>query len=77
MKVQHGTDMANFPAPESSVNSREGAIEALTGKTGRSGIEPRNQESGTPTSLSGGRKAIRKQGANRKSCERSARSETL
>jgi hypothetical protein len=32
--------------------TREGVTEALAGETGRSGIEPRNQESGAPTLLS-------------------------
>ena|SRR5215469_9392654 len=52
MKVQYGKEMANHSGPESCGRAREGATEALTGETGRSGIEPRNQESGTSTLLS-------------------------
>src|SRR5689334_18790423 len=49
MKVQHGKDLANHSGPESCGGAREGAAEALTGETGRSGIEPRNPNFGTPT----------------------------
>ena len=52
MKVQYGKDVANHSGPESCGGAREGAAEALTGETGRSAIEPRNQNSGTPTQLS-------------------------
>lgn len=68
--------MANHSGPESCDGAREGAIETLTGETGRSGIEPRNQESGTPTLLSEA-EGNTEQGANRKSCDGPARSETL
>lgn len=43
MQVQHGEEVANHSGPESCVCAREGAGEALTGETGRPGIEPRNQ----------------------------------
>jgi RNA-directed DNA polymerase len=52
MKVQHGKDVASHSGPESCGDAREGVAEALTGETGGSAIEPRNQESGTPTPLS-------------------------
>ena len=68
--------MANHSGPESCGGTREGATEALAGETGRSGIEPRNQESGTPTLLSEAEGTM-EQGANRKSCDGPARSETL
>jgi len=46
MKVQHGKDLANHSGPESCGDACEGAAEALTGETGGSAIEPRNQNSG-------------------------------
>ena len=49
MKVQHGKDLANHSGPESCGDACEGAAEALIGETGGSAIEPRNQNSGTPT----------------------------
>jgi RNA-directed DNA polymerase len=52
MKVQYGKDLASHSGPESCGGAREGAAEALTGETGGSAIEPRNQEIGTPTQLS-------------------------
>src|ERR1041385_2029071 len=52
MKVQHGKDLANHSGPESCGDAREGVAEALIGETGGSAIEPRNQNSGTPTQLS-------------------------
>ena len=52
MKVQHGKDVASHSGPESCGGAREGAAEALAGETGGSAIEPRNQNSGTPTPLS-------------------------
>jgi RNA-directed DNA polymerase len=52
MKVQRGKDLANHSGPESCGGAREGAGEALIGETGGSAIEPRNQNSGTPTQLS-------------------------
>jgi group II intron reverse transcriptase/maturase len=76
MKVQYGKEVANHSGPESCVGAREGAGETLTGETGRSGIEPRNQESGAPTLLSVA-EGNTEQGANRKSCDGPARSETL
>ena len=68
--------MANHSGPESCGGTREGATEALTGETGRSGIEPRNQESGTPTLLSEA-EGNTEQGVNRKPCDGPARSKTL
>jgi RNA-directed DNA polymerase len=68
--------MANHSGPESCGSAREGATEALTGETGRSGIEPRNQESGTPTLLSEA-EGNTEQGVNRKPCDGPARSKTL
>lgn len=76
MKVQYGKEVANHSGPESCEGAREGAVETLTGETGRSGIEPRNQESGTPTLLSEA-EGNTEQGANRKSCDGPARSKTL
>lgn len=52
MKVQYGKDLASHSGPESCGGTREGAAEALAGETGGSAIEPRNQNSGTPTPLS-------------------------
>ena len=49
MKVQHGKDLANHSAPESCGDARESVAEALIGETGGSAIEPRNQNSGSPT----------------------------
>jgi RNA-directed DNA polymerase len=68
--------MANHSGPESCGGAREGATEALTGETGRSGIEPRNQESGAPTLLSEA-EGNTEQGVNRKPCNGPARSKTL
>src|SRR6266702_5362891 len=76
MKVRHRKDMANHSGPESCGDVREGAPEALTGETGRSAIEPRNQESGMPTLLSEA-EGNTGHGANCKSCHDPARSETL
>src|ERR1700722_11945876 len=76
MKVQYGKEMANHSGPESCGRTREGATEALTGETGRSGIEPRNQESGTPTLLSEA-EGNTERGVNRKPCDGPARSKTL
>lgn len=76
MKVQYGKEVANHSGPESCGGAREGVSETLTRETGRSGIEPRNQEFGTPTLLSEA-EGNTEQGANRKSCDGPARSETL
>ncbi len=76
MKVRYGEEVANRSGPESCGGAREGAAEALTGETDRPGIEPRNQESGKPTPLCEA-EGNTKQGANRKSCDDPARSETL
>ena len=76
MKVRYGKELANHSGPESCGGAREGAAEALTGETGRPGIEPRNQESGTPTLLSEAEGNMN-QGDNRKSWDGPARSETL
>src|SRR5215472_8315869 len=76
MKVQHGKDVANHSGPESCGGAREGAAEALTGETGGSAIEPRNQKSGTPTQLSNA-EGNTDQGDTRKSWDGPARSETL
>jgi RNA-directed DNA polymerase len=76
MKVQYGKEVANHFGPESCEGAREGVSETLIGETGRSGIEPRNQEFGTPTLLSEA-EGNTEQGANRKSCNGPARSETL
>ena len=75
MKVRYGKEMANHSGPESCGGTREGVTEALTGETGRSGIEPRNQESGTPTLLSEAEGNIR-QRRYRKSLTGPARSQT-
>jgi len=76
MRVQYGKDVASLPGPEPCEGTREGVSETLAGETGRSGIEPRNQESRTPTLLSEA-EGNTEQGANRKSCKGPARSQTL
>ena len=76
MKVRYGEEVANRSGPESCGDAREGVAEALTGGTGRPGIEPRNQASGMPTLLSDA-EGNTEQGVNRKSCNDPARSETL
>jgi len=76
MQVQYGKEVANHSGPESCGGAREGVTEALTGETGRAGIEPRNQDSGMPTLLCEA-EGNTEQGANRKSCNGPARSETL
>ncbi len=76
MKDRYGGEVANHSGPKSCGGAREGAAEALTGETGRPGIEPRNQESGMPTLLCEA-EGNTEQGANRKSCDDPARSETL
>jgi hypothetical protein len=76
MKVQYGKDVANHSGPESCEGAREGVGETLTGETGRPGMEPRNQEFGTPTLLSEAEGNM-EQGINRKSCDSPARSKTL
>jgi len=76
MKAQYGKDPANHSGPESCGGAREGAAEALTGETGGSAIEPRNQEFGTPTPLSDAEGNMR-QGDTCESCGSPARSETL
>jgi RNA-directed DNA polymerase len=76
MKVQHGKDVANHSGPESCGAARESGVEALTGETGGSAIEPRNQEFGTPTSLSEA-EGKTDQGDNRESWDGPARSKTL
>lgn len=76
MKVRYGKEMANHSGPESCSSARECAAEALTGETGRPGIEPRNPKSGMPTLLSEAEGNML-QGVNRQSCDDPARSETL
>src|SRR5215813_3950172 len=76
MRVQYGKDVASHSGPESCEGTREGVSETLAGETGRSGIEPRNQKSRTPTLLSEA-EGNTEQGVNRKSCEGPARSQTL
>lgn len=76
MKVQYGKDLANHSGPESCGDACEGAAEALTGETGGSAIEPRNQNSGTPTQLSDA-EGNTNQGDRCESWDGSARSETL
>src|SRR5689334_23618098 len=76
MKVQHGKDLANHSGPESCGGAREGAAEALAGETGGSAIEPRNQNSGTPTQLSDA-EGNTNQGDSCESWGGPARSETL
>jgi hypothetical protein len=76
MKVQHGKDLANHSGPESWGGAHEGAAEALAGETGGSAIEPRNQNSGTPTQLSDAEGNMR-QGDRCESWGSPARSETL
>src|SRR5215471_9808821 len=76
MKVQYGKDLANHSGPESCGDAREGAAEALIGGTGGSAIEPRNQNSGTPTQLSDA-EGKTNQGDTCESWGGPARSETL
>lgn len=76
MKVRYGKEMANHSGPESCGACREGAAEALTGETDRPAIEPRNQESGMPTSLTEA-EGNTLHGDNRKSCVDPTRSRTL
>src|SRR6266571_5252256 len=76
MKVQHGKDVASHSGPESCGDAREGVIEALTGETGGSAIEPRNQDFGTPTQLSDA-EGKTNQDASGESWDGPARSETL
>ncbi len=76
MKVQHGKDVANHSGPESCGVARESGVEALTGETGGSAIEPRNPKSGTPTPLSDAEGKMN-QGDNCESWGSPARSETL
>ena len=76
MKVQHGKDVASHSGPELCGGAREGAAEALTGETGRSAIEPRNQRFGTPTPLSDA-EGKTSQGDTCESWGGPARSETL
>ena len=76
MKVQYGKEVANHSGPESCGGARESASEALTGETGGSAIEPRNQKSGTPMQLSNA-EGNTGQGDTREPCDGSARSETL
>jgi group II intron reverse transcriptase/maturase len=76
MKVRYGKDLANHPGPESCGRHREVPAEALTGETGRPAIEPRNQESGTPTLLSEAEGNMER-GAFRQSRSGPARSKTL
>jgi RNA-directed DNA polymerase len=76
MKVQCGKDVASHSGPESCGGAREGAAEALTGETGGSAIEPRNQEFGTPTPLSDA-EGNTNQGDSCESWNGPARSETL
>ena len=76
MKVQHGKDLANYSGPESCGGACEGAAEALAGETGGSAIEPRNQNSGTPTQLSDA-EGKTDQGDRCESWGGPARSETL
>lgn len=51
VKVHYREDVANHSGPESCGSYREVCTEALTGETGRLAIEPRNQQSETPTPL--------------------------
>lgn len=76
MKVRYGEDVANHSGPESCGRHREVPVEALTGETGRPAIEPRNQESGTPTLLSEA-EGNTEHGVNRKPGSGPARSKTL
>src|SRR5579864_5152083 len=76
MKVRYRKEIANHSDPESCSDFREGVAEALTGETGRPAMEPRNQESGMPTSLSE-TEGNTGHGVNRKSCLDPARSQTL
>lgn len=74
MRVRYGEEVANRSGPESCGDAREGVTEALIGETNRPGIEPRNQESGTPTLLFVA-EGYTEQDDNRKSCDGPARSE--
>jgi RNA-directed DNA polymerase len=76
MKVRYGKEVANHSGPESCSDAREGVAEALTGETGRPGIELRNPNSGMPTLLSEA-EGNTVQGVNRQPCTDPTRSETL
>jgi RNA-directed DNA polymerase len=76
MKFQYGKDVASHSGPESCGGAREGAAEALTGETGGSAVEPRNQEFRTPTPLSDA-EGNTNQGDRCESWNGPARSETL
>jgi RNA-directed DNA polymerase len=76
MKVRYGKEVASHSGPESCSGAREGVAEALTGETGRPGIEPRNPNSGMPTLLSEA-EGNTAQGVNRQPCDDPTRSETL
>jgi len=52
MKESNIEGIANHGGPESCVDARKGAGEALTGVRAGWAIEPRNQRSGVPTPLS-------------------------
>jgi hypothetical protein len=51
MKEPYIEGVAIHGGPESCVGFREGASEALTGVSAGQAVEPRNQRSGVPTSL--------------------------
>ena len=76
MDSSDGKDVASHSGPESCGVAREGAAEALTGETGGSAIEPRNQKSGTPTPLCDA-EGKTDQGDKCESWDGPARSETL
>ncbi len=76
MRVQYGKDVASHSGPESCGVAREGDAEALTGETGGSAREPRNQKSGTPTPLCDA-EGKTDQGDKGESWDGPARSETL
>ncbi|TAG44250.1 MAG: group II intron reverse transcriptase/maturase [Betaproteobacteria bacterium] len=68
--------MVNRSGPESCAVHREAQGEALTGETGGSAIEPRNQKSGMPMLLSEA-EGNTEHDANHKPCSDPARSKTL
>ena len=76
MKVQYGEEVANHSGPESCDATREDCSEALTGEISRPAIEPRNQDSGTLTSLSEA-ESNTNHGDNRKPWGGPTRSENL
>ena len=76
IRVQYGKDVTSHSGPKSCGVAREGDAKALTGETGGSAIEPRNQKFGTPTPLCDA-EGKTDQGDECESWDGPARSETM